>query len=73
MVDTKDYARRTSSKLSLYIEDGFTISNDLIITSETKTDPLTPMSIEKTIQHHFFHATAHATAHGIPVYGKIYC
>lgn len=53
MVDTKDYARRTSSKLSLYIENGFTISNDLIITSETKTEPLMPMSIEKTIQHHF--------------------
>lgn len=53
MMNTSDYIRRTSSKLTLYIENGFLISNNLILTSETKEEPLTPMSIEKTIQHHF--------------------
>ena len=54
MMDTRDYARRTSSKLMLYIENGFVISNNLILTSETKEEPLTPMNIEKTVQHYFF-------------------
>lgn len=53
MLDVRDYLRKAVSKLELYGENGYYPGNQLIITSESKDEPLTTMSIEKTIQHYF--------------------
>lgn len=53
MIDVKEYVWNASSKINLYMENGFQIGTDLIITSETKERPLTPMDVERTIRHYF--------------------
>lgn len=53
MIDVKEYAWNASSKLNLFMDHGFRIGGNLIITSETKEEPLTPMDIERTIACYF--------------------
>lgn len=53
MMDMEKYARQAVSKLKLYMENGYLISQNLIITSETREKPFTPMDAEKVIQRYF--------------------
>lgn len=53
MIDVKEYVGNASHKMNLYMENGFLIGRNLIITSETKEKPLTPMEVERTIQCYF--------------------
>lgn len=52
-MDNPSYAQRTYSKLQLYTSHSIIPSIQLITTYETKTNPLTPDSVEKIISQYF--------------------
>ena len=53
MMDVEEYVKQAVSKLQLYMRNGYLLSQNLIITSETKEKPFTPMDAEKVVQRYF--------------------
>ena len=49
MMDDPDYAHKATAKLRLYEENGILPGRNLILTMETKTDPLSTRAVEKII------------------------
>ena len=53
LMDSLSYTDRAVSKLRLYTSNGITPGINLITTYETKNNPLTMQTIEKTIEFYF--------------------
>lgn len=49
-MDDCDYSSAAIRKINAYEENGFFVGDNLILTSETMTDPLTPRTIERWIR-----------------------
>lgn len=54
MIDQSDYIRSAASKIHLYMECGICPGENLMITKETKDNPLTLHRIQHTIQRYFW-------------------
>ena len=50
LMDDPDYSKNAAGKLRLYTENGILPGRNLIITMETKTEPLSTKTLEKLIE-----------------------
>lgn len=53
LMDDPDYARNVAAKLRLYAKNGIFPGHNLIITMESKNDPLSTSTIDMTIKEYF--------------------
>lgn len=53
MMDEKDYARNSVSRIKTYLKNGYYLGNDLIITEETSASPLGTDEIDAVINNCF--------------------
>ena len=52
-MDDPAYAERNIKKIKAYEDNGFILGRDLIVTFETKNNPINPIDIERVIKNHF--------------------
>lgn len=57
-MDDPDYSEKAVEKIKLYEKSGFFLGDDLIITMETSSSPLTPSIIRDTINHYIRNCSA---------------
>lgn len=53
MMDEKEYAKRAGAKMQLYLTNGYLLSVNLIVTSETREQPLTSQALDRVVRHYF--------------------
>ena len=51
-MDDPEYAERNIKKIKAYEDNGFILGRDLIVTFETKNNPINPTDIERVIKNH---------------------
>ena len=53
MMDDEGYSESAINRISLYLKNGICLGNNLILTFETKNNPLTHKMIDTMIKNHF--------------------